>query len=229
MLILGISSGGDILEAALIEGEKPLAVHGLTGKLNTEELIGNVDLVFSNAGRKIGELSAIAVTIGPGSYSGLRGGLATAKGLAEVLGKPIVEIDIIDAVSLNMAGSDSIVLLALPAKKDEYNAAIFSCAAPFPERLTENFVASSEKLARALAKVGGMMHLVCPRDEIFNNIKKLNPSTKIEQSSSEKAFPRAISAAKIGLKKFLAGEISDPVKVIPRYSHEPNIREFRGL
>ncbi len=79
--------------------------------------------------------------------------------------------------------------------------------------------------AKALSKIAGEFYLICPTDEIFTEIKKLNPGSKA-RSEAGVSIPRAASVAAIGLSMFLRGGASDVLTSSPKYSHDPNIREF---
>jgi len=223
MLVLGISSALHVLEAALIEDDHLLCAHSLGEGLKAEDITGLIDRALLSAKKDIKDISLVAVTRGPGSYGGLRGGLAAAKAISQSMGIALAAVPTLDAVSDNLANLKGFVVIALDAIKDEYNAAIFSQAG----RLTEDFTASGEKLAAVLSKISGAFYLASPRDDIFLRIREMNPSSQVKQVEKELSLPSARAVAKIGLENFRRGDLKDPITLTPLYSHEPNIREYK--
>jgi tRNA threonylcarbamoyladenosine biosynthesis protein TsaB len=206
MLTLGISSADSITQVALVEDGEVLSEHSSNEGIRTEDLIGHIDHAFKKAGRKIEDISGIAVTIGPGSYGGLRGALATAKGLAAPLNIPVAGVATLDAVSRNFEGMEGLVLAALPALKDEFNAALFAVSGKAVKRLTDDFVITRSRLTEFMSSVLGEITLA---------------------ESGPKLFASARNVALIGETKLQNGEASDALSLVPQYSHDPNIREYK--
>ena len=98
MLILGIESSGLTASAAVLDDEKLIAEYTVNNAMtHSQTLMPMIDSVMKSAGKEPGELDAIAISRGPGSFTGLRIGSATAKGLALALNKPLVEVPTLDA------------------------------------------------------------------------------------------------------------------------------------
>ncbi len=228
MLVLGISSAIQVLEVALVEEQKVLVQYSSSRDMRTENLMKYIDWIFAESKRKINELSAIAVTVGPGSYGGLRGGLAVAKGLSQALSVSIIGVSTLEAIAYNMEEAQGLIIVAAHACKDEYNVAAFGSSGQEIRRITEDFVASGDLLASVLARVSGEIYLASARTDIFLKIKNLNSQTKVKQVETRKALPHAAVVARLGIKGLGRGEISDHLTLCPHYSHEPNIREYKS-
>lgn len=125
MKILGLDSSGLVASVALVEDDALVAeyttnykkTHSQTLLPMLEELAGMTEL-------DMGTIDGIAVASGPGSFTGLRIGSATAKGLGLVLGKPLIEVPTLEGLAWNLWGSDRIVCPLMDARRNQvYTAA----------------------------------------------------------------------------------------------------------
>lgn len=99
-LILGIETATSICSVALVKDGKLLAIRESEGsKEHSAALTGYFADVFAEAGLAYEQLDAIAVSMGPGSYTGLRIGVSSAKGLCYALNKPIIAIDTLKSLA----------------------------------------------------------------------------------------------------------------------------------
>jgi tRNA threonylcarbamoyladenosine biosynthesis protein TsaB len=99
-IILGIETATSICSVALVKDGKLLAIRESEGvKEHSAALTGYIAEVFSDAGLKYADMDAIAVSMGPGSYTGLRIGVSSAKGLCYALDKPFIAIDTLKALA----------------------------------------------------------------------------------------------------------------------------------
>jgi len=227
MLILGLSSASDILEVCLYDEGKVISEHSSMDDLRAEKLAGHIDLILKYSGKDINDVGAIALTIGPGSYGGLRGGLATAKALSQSRDIPLIGVSTLEAIAKNFEGMEGLILVTLHACKEEYNAALFASANGIVKRLTDDFVVTLDVIAKKLSMVKGRITLACPRPDIFLRIKELDHGSEIIEAGGGMSVPRASKVAIIGARKFTCGETIDPLESVPHYSHDPNIREFK--
>jgi tRNA threonylcarbamoyladenosine biosynthesis protein TsaB len=99
-LILGIETATSICSVALVKEGKLLSIRESVGtREHSAELTGYIADVFTEAGLTYNQLGAIAVSMGPGSYTGLRIGVSSAKGLCYALDKPIIAIDTLKSLA----------------------------------------------------------------------------------------------------------------------------------
>ena len=115
MLILGIDTSQSVCHLALVEDGAVVGQCGsMTGRY-TEGLLTEIDELFASASRKLSELGAIAVCLGPGSFTGVRNSLATAQGIAFARNLPIVGISSTMLYGWLTLPSDSEYQVAIPA------------------------------------------------------------------------------------------------------------------
>jgi len=111
--------------ALLVEGQVVADYVEASAYRHSERLFALIDEALCGAGLDRGDLSGIAVTIGPGSFTGLRVGLATAKGLAYALGVPLVGVSTLEAMARGAMPFPGVVLPLLDARKRQVYAAVF--------------------------------------------------------------------------------------------------------
>lgn len=221
--ILGLASATNTIGAALVIDGVMAAESTITGdRVRSEKLISLANDAISRSGLEAKDLDAVAVATGPGSYSGLRGGIATAKGLAAALDIPIISVPTLDAAAYNFIDHSGTVLVAINACKDDYNTALFGFNGGSMKRLTDDMTLKLSRLSEVVSKITGVLTVACDRD-ISGSIKKEN----IFLASSRSATPRAGNVAMLGLAKYRRKEFSDALTLVPVYSHKPNIREFK--
>ena len=117
-LILCIETTTNICSVGLFKDSKSLLLKENYDKSHSSVLASFVEQIFQETKFNINEIDAIAISIGPGSYTGLRIGMSFVKGIAYSLNKPIIPIDTID--SLNTKITELNYLIAIHAYSDNY-------------------------------------------------------------------------------------------------------------
>jgi len=124
-LILGLDSSTLTASVALLDGDQLLHAADASAGRHSEVLLPLVDAAFAAAGRRPADLRAIACGAGPGSFTGLRIGLATAKGLCLALGLPLHLPSSLAALAWGARGLGRPVLAVLDARRHEVFAGLF--------------------------------------------------------------------------------------------------------
>jgi len=117
---------------------------------HAERLLGAIDQLLHGVGASLDEVDALAVVRGPGSFTGLRVGMATAKGLALSLGCPLVGISTLEALAHNLPFAGLQVCTLLDARKNEVYAGLFHFESGRMQRVGEEQVVAPEKLLATL-------------------------------------------------------------------------------
>jgi tRNA threonylcarbamoyladenosine biosynthesis protein TsaB len=231
--VLGITSGIGIIGAGICGEDTVLAECSVSGKIvQTEKLISLIDDVLKKTKLKINDIDAVSVTTGPGSYSGLRGGLATAKGLVEALDIPIISVSTLHAIAYNFADIEGTVAVAVNACRDDYNFSLWGSSGGELKRLTADITVKIDRILEVMSSVKGKITLVgdavlSARGGSAFGGKKMIKSDNILLADPRNAVPWAVNVARIGLEKLRNKEIEDYIKLSPSYSHKPNIREYK--
>jgi len=135
MRILGLSSATKVISIGLIDDDKVL-IDQTFDDIHAEKII----YYLKEAGIKPEQIEGVAVAVGPGSYSGLRGGLAAAKSLAQTLNIPLVGVPTLEAIAYNRINQNGKIAAILDARWDEINFALFEIFAGQLKRLTDDQV-----------------------------------------------------------------------------------------
>ena len=120
MKIIAIDSSGLVASVAILDDENLIAEYTINyKKTHSETLLPMLDEIKSMTNLDLSEIEAIAVAKGPGSFTGLRIGSATAKGLAYSLNVPVVSMPTVDALSYNAYGTDYLICPIMDARRDQ--------------------------------------------------------------------------------------------------------------
>ncbi|MCI5596892.1 MAG: tRNA (adenosine(37)-N6)-threonylcarbamoyltransferase complex dimerization subunit type 1 TsaB [Lachnospiraceae bacterium] len=120
MKLLVLESSGLVASVALMEEEKMIGEYTVNfKKTHSQTLLPMVDELVKNIGIDLKELDGIAISNGPGSFTGLRIGSATAKGLAQALNIPIVPVSTLEALAANLFGTKGIICPMMDARRNQ--------------------------------------------------------------------------------------------------------------
>ena len=128
MIVLALDTCLNACSAAVLDGDKVLAWRSeVMARGHQERLAPLVRDVMGEAGLPFGRLQRIAATVGPGSFTGLRVGVAFAKGLASALSVPAVGVGVLEALA---ADAEGLVAAVLDARREQVYLQIFEHGAP---------------------------------------------------------------------------------------------------
>ncbi len=221
--ILGLDTSTSIAGLSLIAGgrvaaaiERPASSHGAA-------LPGAVEELLRTAGLAIGDVGAIAVGTGPGSFTGLRIGLSYAKGVAMAAGCALVGVPGFDAIALsalerNNTEPGRLVCIIVDARKGEVYAALYRVVADGLEKLSEEVVVALEQLTSRISE-----------DAMFVGDDKAKEAAALVESQGHKVAVfetggldlRGVCVAAIGGARFARGETDRAASLEPLYIRTP--------
>lgn len=145
MLILAVDSATPCAGVALVEENKVLYEELMNyKKTHSETLMPMIDRALATCECSLDNVDAIAITVGPGSFTGLRIGMGTVKGLSLATGKPIVPVSTLETLANNLAGTLGIVGVLLDARKQEVYSCLYDVRGSYPISLSEELALSPE-------------------------------------------------------------------------------------
>lgn len=120
MRILGLDSSGLVASVALVEDDNMLAEYTVNyKKTHSQTLLPMLDEIAKMIDLDMNTIDAIAIAGGPGSFTGLRIGSATAKGLGLALNKPLIQVPTVDGLAYNLWGCREVVCPLMDARRNQ--------------------------------------------------------------------------------------------------------------
>jgi tRNA threonylcarbamoyladenosine biosynthesis protein TsaB len=218
MNILGIETTTERLSAALlIDNFRILERREDTRSAHCELLAKFVTDLTEEAGISLEMLDGIAVSIGPGSFTGLRIGIATAMGLSYGLGVKTCGVGTLEALAWNTGIREGLVCPLIDAKRAEAYTAIYRMNSERPEPVVEPSAVPMTKLAELFTDLKEPVTITGPAVEKFRPLLESAQGPKRIFMSSENAKPSAVSVAQIGVLIFEAGMGVGPAELEPLY------------
>jgi tRNA threonylcarbamoyladenosine biosynthesis protein TsaB len=207
MKILALDTSTSHLTIAVLDGEKVLATfHEKVDRNHSSMLIPMIDKTLKIAKTKLKSIGGFCIGVGPGSFTGLRIGVATIKGLAYPSGKPIVAVPTFDAVARNVTGYEGVICPVLDARKNKVYAALYESGKKGIRKLSEYLLVPASELMKIAGKY----------DKIFF----IGDGVKIIGRPENEAFdwhPRAEVLGKLALESFAKKKFTSPEKLEPMY------------
>lgn len=227
-LWLALETSGDVCSVAVQRGETFLAEHIFRHGMHlSERLIGHIDAVLHDADAALPDVTAYAVGVGPGSFTGTRIGVMTLKTLAEVEAKPIFSVSGLDALAAEYAGlRNTLVLPLLPCRLGTVFTSLYAVSGETPLALTEPAaIAVSDLFTLLDGQEPG--DLICcgpavPRYEA--ELRALWPEHTDTLSFGKSSDPRASQVVRLAQARSSAGgDPDDPMALVPLYIAPPPI------
>lgn len=217
------------LESATLDGSVAIVdSRGLTVEYSwdirnahSEEIFFSIDKALKKAKTSIQEIDGFTISLGPGSFTGIRIGITVTRTLAQVLNKRVVGIPTLDSLAFNLFPTDCLVCPIIDALRNEVYTALYTASKRGLKRLTDHSILNIEDLLDSFLP---------PYITKFNNIIFLGPAVKLHQglikkklskeaiiAPSDKIIPRGKKLAELGLQSFLRNEGKRWDEIFPLY------------
>ncbi len=216
MLVLGLDTATWFTSVGLVRDGGILAEESRrvqTG--HADVLLPLVRRLVSRSGIGLTELDGIGVSIGPGSFSGLRVGLNTAKGLCYALGLALVGVSTLEALAATVYDWQGRMCVLLDARRKEVYAAVFVRDQHRRlRRLTPDMVLAPNELG---AHISPPCLFLGDGAEAYRGLIQDRYGDAAQSLSWARCHPSGIAVARLALPRLEAGESDDVGKLVPRY------------
>ena len=213
MRVLAIDTATSSAGAAVANEMGIIASFGLNlGKTHSQRFLPLLESLLNAAETPLQGMSALAVTVGPGSFTGLRIGLATAKAWGQALKLPLVPITTLEAIArANL--TCGLVCPVFNARKNEVYCSLFRGS----EQLWPNLALSPPQLAGALADYSEPIIFAGDAAGLYRDLFREVLGTRFVLAPEERRLFLAPAAAILGRERYLAGNITFAKEIKPLY------------
>ena len=221
MLILGIESSTVQIGCAIGGHEGVLAsAHSAKGKRHAENLTPAIDFICAQAQVELSEIGLVAVDVGPGLFTGLRVGIATAKAIAFALRVPMIGVSSLDLLAFPMRFSPRLIVAAIDARRGELFYAFYRQVPGGVQRISEHAVGSPDDLASELLATGEEALLV--GDGAHRYREDFDGLARVEIVDPGNGFPSAASLVQLAHAQALREDYRQIDQIEPIYLRRPD-------
>ena len=225
MKILGIDTSSMAASVAVIEDNKLICEYKInTKKTHSQKLMPMIENMLSLSDLNVRELDAIAVCEGPGSFTGLRIGMATAKAIAHVNDIPVIGVNSLEALAANMNLCDKKICSILDAQRNQVYTGRYQYEGTKLVEIKEIGIQQIDELLEELAQSGEQWILV--GEAVYKYEDKIREISNIEIPAASNNVTKAGSLCSVAKVKFDEGkDIFDCYTVNPLYIRKSQAEE----
>lgn len=221
MKILGIDSSGLVASVAIVEDDRLVAEYNLQYKItHSQTLLPMLEEIRNRIHLDMQTIDAIAVAAGPGSFTGLRIGAATVKGLGLALGKPIIPVPTLEGMAYNCYGTDLLVCPLMDARRNQVYTGLYIFEKEDRIRMKsvmEQTAEGFDELAAKLNVLGREVLFLGDGVPVFAEAMKELLRIPYYFAPAHMNRQRAASVAALGKEKFEQGIFEDAADHAPEY------------
>lgn len=216
MNIFGIDTCCMAATAAVITEDR-LAAQAVQNnkKTHSQKIMPMIEFMLKEAELSIDDIDCFAAATGPGSFTGIRIGVATAKALAHAAGKPCAAVSTLHALANNVVCFDGIICPILDARRGQVYNALFKGGDL--KRIVEDRAISMEELCSELKERTEKVIFVGDGTAVYEDIIKNELGERVIFAQKMQRMNLAASVAEIGCEKYMRGEVCGYDELTPDY------------
>ena len=221
MTILAIDSSAKAASVCIANEEKIIGEFFINTSLtHTQTLMPMTEQLLKNTEMTIDDVDAIAVNAGPGSFTGVRIGVAAAKGLAFPKNLPCVSVSTLESMAYNLLGTDCVVCAVMDARCSQVYNAMFRIKGETVERLTDDRALSLSDLLLNFKQTDERILIVGDGAEITYDFLK-NEASNAVLAPKNRRTQTASSVALAAFQKLFEGKTQTAAELMPIYLRLP--------
>ncbi|HEY2331806.1 MAG TPA: tRNA (adenosine(37)-N6)-threonylcarbamoyltransferase complex dimerization subunit type 1 TsaB [Acidimicrobiales bacterium] len=221
MLILGIDTATPQVGCAIGGHEGVLAsFSSAKGRRHAETLTPAIQFLCTQAHVELHEIGAIAVDVGPGMFTGLRVGIATAKAMASALRVPMIGVPSLDLLAFPVRRSSRRIVSVVDARRAEVFYAFYRQVPGGMQRLSEMGCGSPQQLCSEIEATGE--ECLAVGDGALRYAELLGELDEVEVGEPGVAFPSAASLVELAHARALREDFVNPWELEPLYLRKPD-------
>ncbi len=217
MKLLAIESATLTASVAILDDDVVIAEYSVTfKKTHSQTLLPMIDEIVSMLEIDLNSIDAIAISGGPGSFTGLRIGSATAKGLGLALNKPLIHVPTLDAMAYQIFGTDAIICPLMDARRGNVFTGIYSNTEEF-KVLKEQCHMSLTDLCKELEQYGKKVYFLGDGVKAYQEILEKECNVPYSFAPAFANGPRAAVVAALGKVYYEMGKTQTATEHVPDY------------
>lgn len=228
MKILAFDGTARIASVAVCENDRVLASYSVdNGLTQSELLLPMAEDMLKALKMSFKDMDAFAVSVGPGSFTGVRIGVALVKGLAFGRGVPCIAVSTIEALAENLSPIDGIIVPCMDARRNQVYNAIFDGDGETVRRLTEDRAIPLTELGEELKKYGERRIYISGDGYGVARAALIKMGIKCEATPEILIGENAASVARVALRSYEKGEYCTDTVLMPTYLRLPQAERER--
>ena len=216
MLILAFETSAKAASVALWEGGLLGESYQNTGLTHSQTLMVMAEDLLKQCGKAPADVTHVAVAAGPGSFTGVRIGVAAAKGFAWGRELPLCGVSTLEAMALTLGVWEGTVCCVMDARRNQVYNALFRAEGGSITRIREDRAISLEELGKDLGEIPGAIYLVGDGSELTHRTLK-DTAANLAPPPEHRRHQRASGVALAAARKIEAGEVCDAASLTPNY------------
>ena len=218
MKVLGIDSSGMVATVAVVEDTQMLAEYTINyKKTHSQTLLPMLDEVAKMIELDLNTIDAIAVAAGPGSFTGLRIGSATAKGLGLALKKPLVSVPTLEGIAYNFCGSEKVICPMMDARRSQVYTGIYEFQGNTLKVLEDQMAVPVEEVLEKLNQTGREVILAGDGVPVYLELIEKNLKVPYLLAPAHLNRQRAGAVAVLGIQYAKEGKLESAMEHQPDY------------
>jgi len=218
MKLLAIDSSGMVASVAILSEDKLIGEYTINNKkTHSQTLLPMIDEMIQMIGMTLEEIDVIAIAAGPGSFTGLRIGSATAKGLAFALNKPIVSVPTLEAIAANVYGTTELLCPIMDARNNQVFVGMYCYEGDVLEVVVEPTVMTLEELCAKLDELGENVMFLGDGISVYQEALKEKLHVKKSFAPAHLSNQRASAVGMRGFVRYKEGKIDSANTHVPEY------------
>ena len=227
MITLAFDSTAKAASVAICDGEKLLALYNIdNGLTQSELLLPMAENMLKSLQLSFSDVELLACAVGPGSFTGVRIGVALVKGIAFARNIPCVAVSTLDELAENLHGLNGIIVPCMDARRQQVYTATYRGRDGELEKLTEDRAIAISELAEELRAFDEPIYLSGDGYAVAKRGLEA-AGIKVESTPELLITENAYSVARIAIRKYEKGEYMSDLEIVPTYLRMPQAERER--
>lgn len=218
MKILGLDSSGLVASVAIVEDDNLLGEYTVNyKKTHSQTLLPMLDEIAKMIELDLNTIDAIAIAGGPGSFTGLRIGSATAKGLGLALQKPIINVPTVDGLAYNLVGHQNMICPLMDARRNQTYTGLYRFEEEEMKVVEPQCAVGIDEIIAKINEIGKDVVFLGDGVPVFKNYIEENCKVSYRFAPAHMSKQRAGAVAVLGMQYMREGRFETAEEHKPEY------------